>query len=362
MKKLSFIFASIVPILGALALTACDDGEPSTPTTYDISYTEDDRYTVSELETEAEEGDLVNFKVESNSVFYEIDKVSFNGTTITEDEFGYSFTMPAEDVTITIDLTPITEYDDPDDYLSWDDSVLDEISTASDSDKEVSWDVEQTLALDFDMAKFGSYNTEIDAEFLSSNEGVIPASALSFEAVTGNMDNLIKGGNIIVDLKQINPGTASIYFSFDSNNASEAHLIRTFTVTEYGKIELDTIEPTFEVENNTKYDDVENITISFTDLNYVYGSNAPEYKSVTLEKVLDANYQFTITYALGHSYQISANYSVWNEEEGKYDEVVSLDVLDWATGSSVTGFNQIKDGVLTLVSLPTSPIKITLDD
>lgn len=45
--------------------------------------------------------------------------------------------------------------------------------------------------------------------------------------------------------------------------------------------------------------------------------------------------------------------------------MVALDVYDWTgQGSSTSGFNQIKNGILTLASLPTdtNPIQITIDN
>lgn len=49
----------------------------------------------------------------------------------------------------------------------------------------------------------------------------------------------------------------------------------------------------------------------------------------------------------------------------KYETTVALDVYDWTgRGSSTSGFNQIKNGILTLASLPTdtNPIQITIDN
>ena len=346
-----------------VGLTACGGGGSDDPAMHSISYTENDNYRDIDLSAEGQTGSDILFDVESESVFYEIGEVSYNGTPITKGSLGYKFTMPDADVTIEIDLTPVTEYDDPDDYLSWGSSVIDYISVASDTDKEVSRDVTQDIPLSFDMAEFGSYNTEIDAEFDSSDESVIPVDALSFVEVTGDYDNLICGGKIVVDLKQINPGTASIYFSFDSNNAYEAELIRTFTVTEFGDIEVDTWDVAFTVDNNTDFKDSENIEIRFTDNNYIYGSTAQQSQIFTLSEL--TNGEGTLVFTVGHTYSISASYAVWIEEEGRYDPdtMATLSINDYVIeGSSTTGFNQIIDGKLTLVSRPTKTVAITLND
>lgn len=343
-------------------LAACGGRSSGDPAIHSITCAENENYRVIDLAEQGQTGSDILFDVESESVFYEIGEVSFNGTPITKGSLGYKFTMPDADVTIEIDLTPVTEYDDPDDYLSWGSGAIDQISVASEEDKGYEYlECTQEIPLSFDMAEFGSYNTEIDAEFQSSNEEVIPVAALSFDVITGSDDNLIRGGNIVVDLKQINPGTVSIYFRFDSNNASEAELIRTFTVTEYGSIEVDTWDVSFAVDNRTDFDDLANVQISFTDSNYIYGGTAPQYQSFTLDKLV--NGEGTFKYAEGHSYTISASHAIWNETEEKYENVTALDIYDWTgSGSSSTGFNQISDGELTLVSLPTEAIEITLNE
>lgn len=362
MKKFGLVLAGVLALTATVGLTACGGGSDD-PAMHSITYTESDNYRVIDLSAEGQTGSDILFDVVSESVFCEIGEVSYNGTPITKGSLGYKFTMPDEDVSIEIELTPVTEYDDPDDYLSWGSGVIDEISAASDEDKGYSWDCTQDLPLSFDMAEFGSYNTEVDAEFDSSDESVIPVDALSFVEVTGNNDNFIRGGKIVVDLKKINPGTASVYFRFDSNNASEAELIRTFTVTEYGEIKIETWDVAFTVENNTSFEDLENIQISFNDNNYVYGSTAPKSQTFTLSELV--NGEGSLVFAVGHSYSISASHAVWNEEEQKYDTVTALSVFDWlGQGSSSAGFNQIIDGILTLVTLPTTanPVEITIDD
>ena len=360
MKKVTFLLASA--ILSSVALTglvSCggDGTSGGDDNIYDITYVEDENYTVTGLSAIGQEGSNITFDVTSNSVFYEIGDVLFNGEATTKDWFGYEFIMPDEDVEITVELIPVTSYDDEDDYLSWGSSVTDKISVAE--DKTVSYPVTTSLPLFFDMTKFGYYNTEIDATFLSSNEEVIPTDALAFEPTKASGGNLLRGGSITVDLKKLNPGTASIYFRFDSNNADEAELIRTFTVTEYGTIELEYWDVEFTYDNRSDFSDLENIQIRFRDENFIYGNSvANEYQSFTLADLVEES--FTLKYIIGHEYSISASHAIYDEDSGRYT-VTALEIYDWmGTGSSSTGFNQIIDGVLTLVSLPTAPIEIVL--
>lgn len=372
MKKTSIILTSLVCITTVFGLASCNDGGGGDPAIYNITYEENDNYRVIDFDSQGQEGSNILFDVESTSVFYEIGEVTYNGTPISRGALGYQFIMPGEDVVIKIELEPITEYDDPNDYLSWNSSVIDEISMASEEDKGYEYlDCVQNLTLDFDMAEFGSYNSvdENNTEVLSSNQDVIPNSAISFDPIKesdligSSGSNVVRGGSIRVDLKQINPGTATIYAHLSFNNADDATLMRTFTVTEYGKVEVETWNVPYTVINETSYDDLENIQISITDQDYVYGSNAPQYQGCSLDELVDG--KGTLVFAVGHSYSVRANYAVWNEEDQKYETTVALDVYDWTgRGSSTSGFNQIKNGILTLVSLPTdtNPIQITIDN
>lgn len=370
MKKITIILSSILCATTIFGLVSCggDEGNDN-PSIYKITYEENENYEMIDLASQGQEGSNILFDVKSTSVFYEIENVTYNGTKITKGSLGYEFVMPAEDVEIKVELDPITEYD-PDDYLSWGTDVIDEISMASEEDKGYEHlECVQNLTLDFDMAEFGQYNGVIqDDMVISSDQDVIPDSALSFdpllesELIGSSGSNMVRGGSIVVDLKQINPGTATIYVHLSFNNADDVTLMRTFTVTEYGEIEVETWNALFEVTNNTSYDDIENIQITFTDQNYVYGSNAPRYQSFTLDELEDL--KGTLIFAVGHSYSISSSYAVWNEEEGRYENPVALNIYDWqGQGSSTSGFNKISDGILTLVSAPTetNPIQIIIE-
>ena len=347
-------------------LSACGGRSSGDPAIHSITCAENEKYRVIDLAEQGQTGSDILFDVESESVFYEIGEVSYNGTPITKGSLGYKFTMPDADVTIEIDLTPVTEYDDPDDYLSWGSGVIDQISVASEEDKGYEYlECTQEIPLSFDMNKFGWNNGTLDRkEILSSNQEVIPDEALSFDPllaseISSGAANVVRGGSLVVDLKQINPGTATIYLYLDYNNSSSATLMRTFTVTEYGSIEVDTWDVSFAVDNRTDFDDLANVQISFTDSNYIYGGTAPQYQSFTLNELV--NGEGTFKYAVGHSYEVSASHATYNEETGRYENVTALDIYDWTgSGSSSTGFNQISDGELTLVSLPTKPVEIGL--
>ena len=152
-------------------LAACGGRSSGDPAIHSITCAENENYRVIDLAEQGQTGSDILFDVESESVFYEIGEVSFNGTPITKGSLGYKFTMPDADVTIEIDLTPVTEYDDPVDYLSWGSGAIDQISVASEEDKGYEYlECTQEIPLSFDMNKFGWNNGTLDRkEILSSN-------------------------------------------------------------------------------------------------------------------------------------------------------------------------------------------------
>ena len=101
--------------------------------------------------------------------------------------------------------------------------------------------------------------------------------------------------------------------------------------------------------------------INITDKEHIYGSNVEEIQSYTLSEL--NKMEGTFKYIEGHSYLITAMHSIYNEEKGAQDIKAEFVIADWVGGgSSITGYNRIEDGELSISSIPTSPIEIILLD
>ena len=201
MKKFSLIMAGALALAVTAGLAACG-GRPGDPAMNSITCAENENYRVIDLAEQGQTGSDILFDVASESVFYEIGEVSYNGTPITKGSLGYKFTMPDADVTIEIDLTPVTEYDDPDDYLSWGSGVIDQISVASEEDKGYEYlECTQEIPLSFDMNKFGLNNNTLDRK-----EILIPVTGLksAFSASYNYLYNETK--SMLIVLKQLFTG------------------------------------------------------------------------------------------------------------------------------------------------------------
>ena len=206
MKKTSIILTSILCSSFVFGLASCGDGGEGgreDPTIYKISYDKNANYEIINLASQGQEGSNILFDVESKSVFYEIGEVTYNGTSINKGSLGYEFIMPGKDVKIEVELTSITEYDDPDDYLSWGRNVIDEISMASEEDKGYEFlDCDQELTLNFNMTEFGSYNNVVETDEVldAALVEISKEKILGFDTET--RPNFTKGKNYPVSILQ----------------------------------------------------------------------------------------------------------------------------------------------------------------
>ena len=318
------LMALVSTVALSLGLAACGEHSEEGNTSYRITCESGSYYTVTGLEREANAGDVIAFEVESSSVFYTVEQVTMNGEALTGGDFGYSFAMPEEDVEIEITMSPVGEYDDPDDHLSWGSNVTGEISLADGDTAQIQ--------LSFDGISSGNWITSINDTVYSSDEHVIPTDAIEFVPRT-DMDingssgsSAIITGYLSIDLTDVHEGETYLYVNLNPNNGSLGTLIKKFTVVA-GEIEVPTMEVTFTYENKTDYPD-ENIFFNITD------KATNDIQTIELNDFTDGNYTFE--YAVGHTYQVTCAYATFNEEEGKYENMTNLLLNEWQ-GTNIGG-------------------------
>lgn len=107
MKKRLFSAVSVfcAAALCTVLFAACGGGEepgdqPGVPVTYTIAAEPSEDYTLTPSKTSAEAGEVITVTAESKNADKYITGVTFNGTACEEEEDGYSFTMPAANVTL----------------------------------------------------------------------------------------------------------------------------------------------------------------------------------------------------------------------------------------------------------------------
>ena len=340
----------LVPLL---ALASCGGEEISSAPRHAIDWEEGEGYLITNLPESAMEGDPVYFDLDIVSVFHSVDAVYMNGEEIFDTGIGYRFTMPSEDVLITVETSLVESYDDPDDNLSWGASFDGRISEASEADKGASWDVTTDIPLAFHNISSGTYVSSVEATIEVSDPEVIPLDAIDFVPVTASTGNSIVGGYLEVDLKQVKAGECLVYLHLDPNNSSLGTLIRKIEVVPYGELEIETMEVEVTFENRSSYDT--DVFVNISDQDYIYGSSTKEIHTVWLDELSDGAYSFD--YAVGHTYLVSAAYY----PDGA-STMVGLHVNDWV-GQNVGGArNELLDGLLLLETPGVSPTITLVDD
>lgn len=321
MKKIIFAIVSLLSIAAlSFGLAACNDdsADEEGKTTHKIVFTDGDNYTISGLESEAQAGERVSFQVESDSVFYTVGKITMNGTELTEGTAGYTFVMPDGDAEVKVTMSPVGEYDDPDDHLSWGSTVTGLLSLSDGNTAR--------LPLSFDGISSGNFIISVKDAIFSSDENILPSDAIEFVPTTASQGNSIIGGYLTVDLTNAQPGETYIYVNLDPNNSSLGTLIKKFTVTESSAIT--TMQVTFTYENNTDYPD-EDIFINISDIE----SGTPA-ETVWLKEF--ENGEYTFEYAVGHTYYITVAYATLQQDGIHYENMTTLYLNEWR-GAGVVG-------------------------
>lgn len=332
MRKKAFLILAVVMIVAitSVALIAC--GEVTTTTAnpvHKISAAAGENYEIKNLASSAQVGDPVYFDVKVTSRFYTLESVLANDVVCVDEGFGHKFTMPDEDVVITVNLAPVGEYNDPDDKLDWGSTLVDTIPSGTTGTFD--------LPLYFPGISSGDWITSIQTTIESSNQTVIPSDAIEFIPTKASTSSAIIGGKLSVDLSKVSPGKTYIYVYLKSGNTSTVigTLIKEFTVSENSQIEIEMMNVTFTYENMTDYD-VQNIFLNITDTNYVQGSDYEEIQTIYLSDFIDGKYTFS--YAVGHIYRLSTAYSVLGDD-GYYD-LTTLYLNEWV-GTNIGAENYI---------------------
>ena len=176
--------------------------------TYTTSGTGKDAVTVNGPTT-AKSGDTVTFTIDGLGFDKRLVSVEyyyiFNSDCDYNEETGeYSFTMPGLDTPVTI--------------------VVEQLTDVS-KDGAISW--RGTFNVD------ASWTTSCTVELTSTDENVIPPSALIYKELKESDSNAITGITISIDLSQIKPGKTYLIVNFQSKNSSsqKGEIIKLIEVT-----------------------------------------------------------------------------------------------------------------------------------
>lgn len=344
-KILAWVAALCAATLLTGLLAACDDGGENNggePQTYTVTAAESEDYTLTPDKTSAAAGDTVTVTAVCENADKYITGVKYNEEDCDEEDGKYTFTMPAANVTLSAVTAAYEEAldDGMATFASLNTKTIAKTETADTA----------TLLVLFDQ----NYMTDIKYEIASSDESVIPVSAITVKEVKNSDlvghsgDNTIEQAKVNIDTSKVSLGSTwlTMYFKGTAGSSASGTIVVKITVAETVTVTKWTETLVFNI-SSLRYGEDALYYIAVRDNNYITGSDAKESQIFDEVAAVDEEVTVQIEYVPGHTYSITFGYIDAEAEHGytwhNLNEVTG-------SGSSVTGFNQYDDGELSFIS------------
>jgi hypothetical protein len=206
----------------------------------------------------------------------------------------------------------------------------------------------------------------------SSDESILPLSAVSYFTSNASTSNNIIGATISIDLKSVKKtGTCFLEASFASgNNSSDKGTIcKNIQFVDFGQVKTDTYSETLSLDwTKAKIESGDKVTFQINDDNYVYGLSNPDlagssnpylsFRKIDLSGLSVTKEDIAFKYIVGHTYSLIFMVYTTKGAYHFYDFESTV-----GEGDSTTGFNQFKysetEDALTFVK-DNSKLTITL--
>ena len=243
MKKILTIFLASIMMLSVVTFSvACSDGKGNNSgsvtdnTVYTVTVEGSDYYDAVGQTTQATAGMESSVRVAAKYSAVSIEKVFFNENECVKsdtEENTYTFTMPAENVVITVSL----KWNDvsTDNFLTWDKENSVEFEIFAQPNYLPSWDDgELTANVSKDPSQSGGYFTAHEEKAFSLNKDVIPDEALFVSVTNAKMSNIAVAFVVHIDRTKIKEGTAQIVLQVENKHKFGDAAILVCTVTVVG--------------------------------------------------------------------------------------------------------------------------------
>ena len=343
-----FLIASLTAVVfAACPVTPEGGGESSAAREYKITYTVSgsDSVTVNGPAA-AKAGDTVAFTVDGLGFNTQLISVEYYWIFDSDCDYNeatgeYSFTMPEQNTPVTVTVKTLTDVDS-DGCISWRAGAPSQIVPG-----------DAVAKLTFNVS--AGWTTSCTVDLTSTDENVIPPSALTYKELKESYSNAITGVTISIDLNQIKPGKTYLIVNFQSGNTSaKGEIIKLIEVT--GTLNETILNATLEV-NLSEFDDTSAMYIQFVDQNYQNGSKVEERRTIYFADQTGTEDVFTLDlqFVEGHAYKVS----VGKVKSG--DSYVIDDSISGGGSTTDDDYNGIKDSVLR-VKTDNSTIKINVEN
>ena len=348
--KLKYVFSGILSaVLGLSLLTACGGdggsgggsgggtgggtGGGSETTTYSITKPTSDDYTVT-APSSAEEGDMITVTVTMTNGDKYLEGVTYNGDAcsgLDGQDGAYTFTMPAENVTLAVQVGTYTE--------DLEDGIATFYSSNLTTIAKDSGEVSLTIGLN------APYTTALRTKkAVSSDQDVIPQDAIELEEVT-NMQIVGASGSNEIDQVRVNIDTSKtelgstwLTVELQSSNASSQRGTIVVKITVAEAIRVPTVKATIVFDLSGISDPASQYILRVWDNDYVQGSTLWDGQSwndyLAAPQAADT-VTFEIDYAIGHIYQIRLSRGT----EDDFETTLLIEAKNEG-GSSSAGYTQ----------------------
>ncbi len=335
------------------------DGTGGTEQTYDVTAPDGEGYDVEVDKNTAKFGDKVTITVEVTDPDKYIESVNANSYELSENTDGTYTATITEDTTISVKLADYEEVTSVDGVIFSNNNVTTIVkgSSSPDTYDDHTWN----LRVNFNWVN--TYSLSDRSSVTSSNQNVIPDDAITY---TSRSDSAGSGklqyATVSIDTSKLNEGYAYLVMYFQSNNSSYTKGTLCIKITVADRIDLETMKETVVIDYNGFAEEGDDVVVRFFDGDYVDGSYidgepAQPYLEFKTKVDADGTNTFDFDYVKGHSYSISIYkgtewYDGYLNTEEKQQNTLMIDDSEQIFGpsSSVTGYNQYKDGELSLVT------------
>lgn len=313
MKKRLFSAVSVfcAAALCTVLFAACGGGEEpgkqpgDDPVTYTITAESSADYTLTPSKTSAQAGEVITVTAESKNADKYITGVTFNGTACEEEEDGYSFTMPAANVTLAAQTGTYAEKLTGD-FMFFSGLIPDTIAVY-----ENEWDYEDKLYVSFsEDVNIGTGDQGEYVQVTSSDQSVIPDSAL--RCYVDKDGSFIESAIVYIAVNDIKPGTAYVSLTVQDSSISSKNetIVKKLTVVEAEDLEIPAMSVEFTFDLSAVEDVADELIISINDNDLIYGSEMSLQKTVVVAEEADlSEVTFTMdNFAVGHTYSVGVQF------------------------------------------------------
>lgn len=350
-RRIPALFCLLSAVLVLLALASCaggDDPAPGFPK-HTITVESTGECGVSVDKTQAEFAETVTVTLDLRVSDKYVDRVTYNGQSANKrSENTYDFLMGNDDVTVAVELKPyVPQLSDPGGFASLPSS---EPTTLAKGNGEV----------ELSVSLRASFMSVLYWDIRSTNQAVLPGAstlkagaeqtdtgAISAGVQTAGQSNAIVALNLLIDTDRLGVGTTYLLIDLVNGNTSSqrASLVIPITVADEIATTKWTETLLFDVSALPAAVRQGELRVYVTDYDYVPGSDNREYQTFeNLRADADDKVEVPIEYVPGHRYFVA----LCSFSGGSLTGYRLADTV--LSGSSSTGYNQLKDNLLTLLS------------